>query len=106
MKTSPTTQTKDAKSPSQQNISNQVCSVCWFRHYFAKTSKQQGNVVIKETTLQQEDAVIRPSPVAKHLPCCHVSLNNNLSTQGGSVLFETEGALPLPQTRSEELRRF
>lgn len=30
-------------------------------------------------------------PVAKHLPCCHVSLNNNLSNHGRSVLFETEG---------------
>lgn len=29
-------------------------------------------------------------PVAKHLPCCHVSLNNNLSNHGRSVLFETE----------------
>lgn len=45
-------------------------------------------------------------PVAKHLPCCHVPLNNNLSTHGRSVLFETEGTLPLLQTRNEELGRF
>lgn len=53
-------QTGAGKSQSQQNISNQVCSVCWFLHYFAKTTKQRGIVVIKETALQQEDAVISP----------------------------------------------
>lgn len=53
-------QAEAGTSQSQQNISNQVCSVCWFLRYFAKSTKQQGIMVIKDTTLQQEDAVLRP----------------------------------------------
>lgn len=56
-------------------------------------------MAIKETALQQEDAVIKNPPVDNHLPCCNVSLNNNLSTLGSFVLFDTEGALPQPPIR-------
>lgn len=90
-------QTKADKSQSQQNISNQVCSICWFLHYFAKTSKQQGIVVIKETTLQQEDAWQAPRCQAS--ASCHVFLNT-CPLMGG--LFWKWGGFALPQTRNEE----
>lgn len=53
-------QLEACKSHSQHNIPNQVCSVCLCLHCFAKTTEQQGVMVIKETALQLEDAVLRP----------------------------------------------
>ncbi len=63
----PKKQLEACKSHSQQNTSNQVCSVCLCLHCFAKTTEQQGVMVIKETALQLEDAVLR-------LPCWQASV--------------------------------
>ena len=60
-------QKKACRSHSQHNISNQVCSVYLFLHCSAKTTEQQGVMVIKETTPPLEDAVLRP-------PCWQASV--------------------------------
>lgn len=49
------------KSHSQQNVSIQVCRVCLFLRCSAKTTEQQGVMVITETALQLEDAVLTPT---------------------------------------------
>lgn len=53
-------QLEACKSPSQQNISNQIFSACLLRRCFAKTTERQGVVVIKEAALQLEELCSGP----------------------------------------------
>lgn len=95
----PEKQLEACKAHSQQNISNQVCSVCLCLHCFAKTTEQQGVMVIKETALQLQDAVLRP-------PCWQASVRE----QSEPLLLK--GGLPhchlgrISMTASETLGRW
>lgn len=66
-------------------MSNQISSVCLFLNCFAKTTEQQGVMVIKETALQLEDAVLRPPCWQASVPwlCAFEQYGENLPTQQG-----------------------